>query len=124
MIGTSSAAAPSHGSPAFGNFVRSRSPQLQFCYEDTRASTPYLAGSATIADSVHARLSALPAEELQVLRDAAITGMRDNILEVAKAEKLTVRQTYERILPSQRRLAPFARTRSAVSRRHCANAAT
>ncbi len=31
----------------------------------------------------------------------AITGMRDNILEVAKAEKLTVRQTYERILPSQ-----------------------
>lgn len=44
-----SASAPSHGSPAFGNFVRSRSPQLQFCYEDTRASTPYLAGSATIA---------------------------------------------------------------------------
>ena len=44
-----SAPAPSHGSPAFGNFVRARSPQLQFCYEDTRASSPYLAGSATIA---------------------------------------------------------------------------
>ena len=42
-------AAPSNASPAFGNFVRARSPQLQFCYEDTRASSPYLAGSATIA---------------------------------------------------------------------------
>ena len=41
--------APSNGSPAFGNFVRARSPQLQFCYEDTRTSSPYLAGSATIA---------------------------------------------------------------------------
>src|SRR5687767_11503461 len=41
--------APSYGSPAFGNFVRARSPQLQFCYEDTRAASPYLAGSATIA---------------------------------------------------------------------------
>ena len=44
-----SAPAPSNASPAFGNFVRARSPQLQFCYEDTRASSPYLAGSATIA---------------------------------------------------------------------------
>ena len=44
-----SAPAPSNGSPAFGNFVRARSPQLQFCYEDTRAASPYLAGSATIA---------------------------------------------------------------------------
>ena len=44
-----SAPAPSNGSPAFGNFVRARSPQLQFCYEDTRATSPYLAGSATIA---------------------------------------------------------------------------
>ena len=41
--------APSNGSPAFGNFVRARSAQLQFCYEDTRATSPYLAGSATIA---------------------------------------------------------------------------
>jgi hypothetical protein len=41
--------APSYGSPAFGNFVRTRSPQLQFCYEDTRASSPSLAGSATVA---------------------------------------------------------------------------
>jgi len=41
--------APSNGSPAFGNFVRSRSPQLQFCYEDTRAASPGLAGSATVA---------------------------------------------------------------------------
>lgn len=41
--------APSNGSPAFGNFVRTRSAQLQFCYEDTRVQSPYLAGSATIA---------------------------------------------------------------------------
>jgi hypothetical protein len=37
------------GSPAFGNFVRSREPQLQFCYADTRAENPDLAGSATVA---------------------------------------------------------------------------
>ena len=37
------------GSPAFGNFVRSREPQLQFCYADTRADNPNLAGSATVA---------------------------------------------------------------------------
>jgi len=37
------------GSPAFGNFVRSREPQLQFCYEDARAASPTLAGSATVA---------------------------------------------------------------------------
>ena len=42
-------AAPSLGSPAFGNFVRSREPQLQFCYADTRAANPDLAGSATVA---------------------------------------------------------------------------
>jgi TonB family protein len=41
--------APSAGSPAFGNFVRSREPQLQFCYADTRAANPELAGSATVA---------------------------------------------------------------------------
>ena len=41
--------APSLGSPAFGNFVRSREPQLQFCYADTRAENPNLAGSATVA---------------------------------------------------------------------------
>lgn len=41
--------APSLGSPAFGNFVRSREPQLQFCYADTRAANPNLAGSATVA---------------------------------------------------------------------------
>ena len=43
------AAAPSQGSPAFGNFVRSREPQLQFCYADTRSKNPELAGSATVA---------------------------------------------------------------------------
>lgn len=31
-----------------GEFVRSRNPQLQFCYEETRAKNPGLAGSATI----------------------------------------------------------------------------
>ena len=45
----STASAPSLGSPAFGNFVRSREPQLQFCYADTRAASPDLAGSATVA---------------------------------------------------------------------------
>ena len=45
----STAPAPSQGSPAFGNFVRSREPQLQFCYADTRAENPNLAGSATVA---------------------------------------------------------------------------
>lgn len=38
----SSAAVP------IGDFVRSRNPQLQFCYEETRATNPELAGSATI----------------------------------------------------------------------------
>ena len=46
------APAPSNGSPAFGNFVRARSPQLQFCYEDTRAASPSLAGSATVAVTI------------------------------------------------------------------------
>jgi TonB family protein len=46
---TTAAAAPSQGSPAFGNFVRSREPQLQFCYADTRSKNPELAGSATVA---------------------------------------------------------------------------
>jgi len=31
-----------------GDFVRSRNPQLQFCYEETRTTNPSLAGSATI----------------------------------------------------------------------------
>lgn len=39
----------SSGAMAVGDFVRSRSPQLQFCYEETRAKTPKLAGSATVA---------------------------------------------------------------------------
>ena len=39
----------SSGAMAVGDFVRSRSPQLQFCYEETRAKTPTLAGSATVA---------------------------------------------------------------------------
>ena len=45
----STSTAPSLGSPAYGNFVRSREPQLQFCYADTRAANPDLAGSATVA---------------------------------------------------------------------------
>jgi hypothetical protein len=39
----------SSGAMAVGDFVRSRSPQLQYCYEETRAKTPSLAGSATVA---------------------------------------------------------------------------
>ena len=51
---TTAPAAPSQGSPAFGNFVRSREPQLQFCYADTRAKNPELAGSATVAVTLSA----------------------------------------------------------------------
>ena len=47
-------AVPSQGSPAFGNFVRSREPQLQFCYAETRATSPGLAGSATVAVTLDA----------------------------------------------------------------------
>src|SRR5215217_6390476 len=39
----------SGGSLAVGTFVRSREPQLQFCYGETRAASPALAGSATVA---------------------------------------------------------------------------
>jgi hypothetical protein len=46
---SAAAAIATPGSPAFGNFVRSQGPQLQFCYEDTRTSSPDLAGSATVA---------------------------------------------------------------------------
>ena len=38
----------SSGVTTIGDFVRSRNPQLQFCYEETRASNPGLAGSTTI----------------------------------------------------------------------------
>ena len=40
--GTSSAMTP------IGDFVRSRAAQLQFCYQETRAVNPSLAGSVTI----------------------------------------------------------------------------
>ncbi|HKG91070.1 MAG TPA: AgmX/PglI C-terminal domain-containing protein [Gemmatimonadaceae bacterium] len=39
----------SGGSLAVGTFVRGREPQLQFCYAETRAASPTLAGSATVA---------------------------------------------------------------------------
>src|SRR6476620_7583911 len=38
----------SSGVTTIGDFVRGRSPQLQFCYEETRVSNPKLAGSTTI----------------------------------------------------------------------------
>ena len=38
----------SSGVTTIGDFVRSRNPQLQFCYEETRATNPTLAGSTTI----------------------------------------------------------------------------
>jgi hypothetical protein len=38
----------SSGVTTIGDFVRSRNPQLQFCYEETRATNPALAGSTTI----------------------------------------------------------------------------
>ena len=39
----------SRGSPQFGNFVRARQPQLQFCYTEARRKHPKLVGSATVA---------------------------------------------------------------------------
>ena len=41
-------AGSSSGSASFGNFVRAREPQLQFCYQETRAASPALAGTATV----------------------------------------------------------------------------
>jgi len=43
------AARSSHGSPKFGDFVRAREPQLQFCYAEARKKHPELTGSATVA---------------------------------------------------------------------------
>jgi len=42
--------------------VRARSPQLQFCYEDTRAASPALAGSATVAVTLGSDGSVLKAD--------------------------------------------------------------
>ena len=39
----------SRGSPRVGVFVRARQMQLQYCYQETRAASPALAGSATVA---------------------------------------------------------------------------
>lgn len=39
----------SSGAATIGDFVRTRNPQLQFCYEETRAKAPTLAGSGTVA---------------------------------------------------------------------------
>ena len=44
----------SGGSVAVGTFVRGREPQLQFCYAETRATSPALAGSATVAVTLDA----------------------------------------------------------------------
>ena len=38
----------SSGMTTIGDFVRSRNSQLQFCYEETRAANPALAGSTTV----------------------------------------------------------------------------
>jgi hypothetical protein len=39
----------SRGAAAFGDFVRSREPQLQYCYQEARVANPGLAGSATMS---------------------------------------------------------------------------
>ena len=54
MLPPAAAYGPSRGSPAFGNYVRAREPQLQFCYQETRAQNPNLVGSATVAVAVAA----------------------------------------------------------------------
>ncbi len=55
----------SRGSMAFGNYVRARQPQLQFCYQETRESLPNLVGSATVSVSVAADGSVLTADILR-----------------------------------------------------------
>jgi TonB family protein len=42
------AAGSSSGVTPIGDFVRSRNAQLQFCYQETRVSSPTLAGAVTI----------------------------------------------------------------------------
>lgn len=71
-VATSSAAqmvpasfASSRGSMAFGNYVRAREPQLQFCYQETRAAKPNLVGSATVAVSLAADGSVVAANILR-----------------------------------------------------------
>ena len=49
---TTSGSRASGGTATFGDYVRARQPQLQFCYEETRAKHPTLAGSATVAVSL------------------------------------------------------------------------
>lgn len=51
---TTSGNRASGGTATFGDYVRARQPQLQFCYEETRARHPSLAGSATVAVSLSA----------------------------------------------------------------------
>lgn len=63
LASASSSEAASHGSQAFGRFVRSREPQLQFCYREALAQSPALSGSATVAVSL---------TDDGVVRDAAI----------------------------------------------------
>lgn len=46
-------AGASGGTATFGDFVRARQPQLQFCYEETRARHPKLAGSATVSVTIN-----------------------------------------------------------------------
>ena len=47
--GARSTGRSSSGSAQFGNFVRARQPQLQFCFNEARRKHPKLAGSATVA---------------------------------------------------------------------------
>ena len=47
--GARSTGRSSSGSAQFGNFVRARQPQLQFCYTEARRKHPKLAGSATVS---------------------------------------------------------------------------
>ena len=63
LASAASSEAASHGSQAFGRFVRSREPQLQFCYREALANSPGLAGSTTIAVNL---------TDDGIVRDAAI----------------------------------------------------
>jgi alkanesulfonate monooxygenase len=73
-------------------------------YEELQSLISPVLGVAYLSKLTEMDLSKVPLDgpmPTEPPETTAITGMRDNILEIAKAEKLTVRQTYERILPSQ-----------------------
>jgi TonB family protein len=68
----------SRGSAAFGRYVRAHEPQLQFCYSEARASSPNLAGSATVSLTLATNGSVQSAE---IVRRAWSGGKGSDVVE-------------------------------------------